>query len=193
MALHVRAEILQRYSDFYAFAQDGVLLQDCESIVLHAPNDDALLMAVQDSPNANVVVLTGGELTTLAPVALLPQLQWLRVEKCPLLKELWNMEFTLHLHALALVHCKNLRNLTSLAHAYELQHLYLQCGVWDNVVLESLAPLKPLQNLRTLDLSCKGVKDSQKLNFNALYPDLEALTITPSLRKMFLTASEGSP
>ena len=59
------------------------------------------------------------------------------------------------------------------------------------VKLESLAPLRGLCALRTLDLGCRGAKDKVKLDFNMLYPQLDSLTITPSLKEYFITNTEA--
>ena len=45
--------------------------------------------------------------------------------------------------------------------------------------------------LRTLDLGCRGAKDKVKLDFNILYPQLDSLTITPSLKEYFITNTEA--
>ena len=45
--------------------------------------------------------------------------------------------------------------------------------------------------LRTLDLGCRGAKDKVKLDFNMLYPQLDSLTITPSLKEYFITNTEA--
>ena len=56
---------------------------------------------------------------------------------------------------------------------------------------QSLAPLRGLCALRTLDLGCRGAKDKVKLDFNMLYPQLDSLTITPSLKEYFITNTEA--
>ena len=55
----------------------------------------------------------------------------------------------------------------------------------------SLSPLRGLCALRTLDLGCRGAKDKVKLDFNMLYPQLDSLTITPSLKEYFITNTEA--
>ena len=71
------------------------------------------------------------------------------------------------------------------------EHLFLQYSAWSAVKLESLAPLRGLCALRTLDLGCRGAKDKVKLDFNMLYPQLDSLTITPSLKEYFITNTEA--
>ena len=75
--------------------------------------------------------------------------------------------------------------------AAALEHLFLQYSAWSAVKLESLAPLRGLCALRTLDLGCRGAKDKVKLDFNMLYPQLDSLTITPSLKEYFITNTEA--
>ena len=75
--------------------------------------------------------------------------------------------------------------------AAALEHLFLQYSAWSTVKLESLAPLRGLCALRTLDLGCRGAKDKVKLDFNMLYPQLDSLTITPSLKEYFITNTEA--
>lgn len=190
MALRVRPEILERYGAFYNFALGDAAPEGCVCIRLEGADDATLADAVRANPAARAVSVRGKGLTTLAPLDRLPELTWVRAYGCPRLGALWCMEATPALRGVALERCKNLRSIPELAGAVGLEHLYLQYGAWDAVVLDSLAPLRALAQLRTLDLGCKGVRGGDKLSFNTLYPHLEALTITPGLRKAFCTAAE---
>ena len=95
------------------------------------------------------------------------------------------------LRGLAVTDCKKLRDISGLDGAAALEHLFLQYSAWSTVKLESLAPLRGLCALRTLDLGCRGAKDKVKLDFNMLYPQLDSLTITPSLKEYFITNTEA--
>lgn len=86
---------------------------------------------------------------------------------------------------------KSCGDISGLDGAAALEHLFLQYSAWSAVKLESLAPLRGLCALRTLDLGCRGAKDKVKLDFNMLYPQLDSLTITPSLKEYFITNTEA--
>jgi hypothetical protein len=190
MALHVRPEIWELYPTFYAFAQEGTVPPDTECLLLTDADDAALAEAVAQNTAVQAICITGGSLTTLAPLEFCPALQWVRVERCPRLRTLWAMSATPLLKGLALVRCKRLCDLFALADAPLLEHLYVQNNAWDAAALDSAMPLAGLHALRTLDLAYKKVRDKNKLAFNKLYPQLDALTITPGLRRAFRTENE---
>lgn len=78
--------------------------------------------------------------------------------------------------------CPELQSLSFLENFPALEWVYVRrcpavAALWDTA--------------RTLDLGCRGAKDKVKLDFNMLYPQLDSLTITPSLKEYFITNTEA--
>ena len=152
----------------------------------------AALEAVPE-PDAlrTVLIESCPELQSLSFLENFPALEWVYVRRCPAVAALWDTARTPALRGLAVTDCKKLRDISGLDGAAALEHLFLQYSAWSAVKLESLAPLRGLCALRTLDLGCRGAKDKVKLDFNMLYPQLDSLTITPSLKEYFITNTEA--
>ena len=172
MALHVSPEILEQYHGFYSLALDGTTDDGCALVLENVPAAGlrAALEAVPE-PDAlrTVLIKSCPELQSLSFLENFPALEWVYVRRCPAVAALWDTARTPALR----------------------EHLFLQYSAWSAVKLESLAPLRGLCALRTLDLGCRGAKDKVKLDFNMLYPQLDSLTITPSLKEYFITNTEA--
>ena len=194
MALHVSPEILEQYHGFYSLALDGTTDDGCALVLENVPAAGlrAALEAVPE-PDAlrTVLIESCPELQSLSFLENFPALEWVYVRRCPAVAALWDTARTPALRGLAVTDCKKLRDISGLDGAAALEHLFLQYSAWSAVKLESLAPLRGLCALRTLDLGCRGAKDKVKLDFNMLYPQLDSLTITPSLKEYFITNTEA--
>ena len=194
MALHVSPEILEQYHGFYSLALDGTTDDGCALVLENVPAAGlrAALEAVPE-PDAlrTVLIKSCPELQSLSFLENFPALEWVYVRRCPAVAALWDTARTPALRGLAVTDCKKLRDISGLDGAAALEHLFLQYSAWSAVKLESLAPLRGLCALRTLDLGCRGAKDKVKLDFNMLYPQLDSLTITPSLKEYFITNTEA--
>lgn len=194
MALHVSPEILEQYHGFYSLALDGTTDDGCALVLENVPAAGlrAALEAVPE-PDAlrTVLIKSCPELQSLSFLENFPALEWVYVRRCPAVAALWDTARTPALRGLAVTDCKKLRDISGLDGAAALEHLFLQYSAWSAVKLESLAPLRGLCALRTLDLGCRGAKDKVKLDFNILYPQLDSPTITPSLKEYFITNTEA--
>lgn len=194
MALHVSPEILEQYHSFYSLALDGITEDNLALVLEKVPATGlrAVLEAVPE-PDAlrTVLIKSCPKIQSLSFLENFPALEWVYVRRCPAVDALWNVTRTPKLRGLAVSDCKRLRDISGLDGAAALEHLFLQYSIWNTVKLESLAPLRGLCALRTLDLGCKGAKDKIKLDFNRLYPQLDSLTITPSLKGYFITNTEA--
>ena len=194
MALHVSPEIREQYHGFYSLALDGTTDDGCALVLENVPAAGlrAALEAVPE-PDAlrTVLIKSCPELQSLSFLENFPALEWVYVRRCPAVAALWDTARTPALRGLAVTDCKKLRDISGLDGAAALEHLFLQYSAWSAVKLESLAPLRGLCALRTLDLGCRGAKDKVKLDFNMLYPQLDSLTITPSLKEYFITNTEA--
>ena len=164
MALHVSPEILEQYHGFYSLALDGTTDDGCALVLENVPAAGlrAALEAVPE-PDAlrTVLIKSCPELQSLSFLENFPALEWVYVRRCPAVAALWDTARTPALRGLAVTDCKKLRDISGL------------CA------------------LRTLDLGCRGAKDKVKLDFNMLYPQLDSLTITPSLKEYFITNTEA--
>lgn len=194
MALHVSPEILEQYRGFYSLALDGAT-DDTRTLVLENVSAAALRAALEAVPEPDalrtVLVKSCPELQNLSFLENFPALEWVYVCRCPAAAALWDTARTPALRGLAVTDCKKLRDIGGLDGAAALEHLFLQYSAWSAVKLESLAPLRGLCALRTLDLGCRGAKGKVKLDFNRLYPQLDSLTITPGLKEYFITNTEA--
>ena len=171
MALHVSPEILEQYHGFYSLALDGTTDDGCALVLENVPAAGlrAALEAVPE-PDAlrTVLIESCPELQSLSFLENFPALEWVYVRRCPAVAALWDTARTPALRGLAVTDCKKLRDISGLDGAAALEHLFLQYSAWSAVKLESLAPLRGLCALRTLDLGCRGAKDKVKLDFNIL-------------------------
>ena len=166
MALHVSPEILEQYHGFYSLALDGTTDDGCALVLENVPAAGlrAALEAVPE-PDAlrTVLIKSCPELQSLSFLENFPALEWVYVRRCPAVAALWDTARTPALRGLAVTDCKKLRDISGLDGAAALEHLFLQYSAWSTVKLESLAPLRGLCALRTLDLGCRGAKDKVKL------------------------------
>ena len=194
MALHVSPEILRQYPEFYALALDGAT-DDAQALVLDGVPAASLRAALEAVPAPDqvrtVLVHNCADFQNLSFLENFPALEWVSVRRCPAACALWDVARTPALRGLAVTDCKKLCDIGGLEGAATLEHLFLQYSAWSAVKLESLSPLQSLRALRTLDLGFRGVKNKIKLDFNELYPQLDSLTITPSLRQFFITNTEA--
>lgn len=190
MALHISPELINRFSEFYPFALDGTVPAE-PVLKLEQMDNDRLADAVRGRLDAVcVIVRDSPQLQSLAPLAMLPDLLWVGVWNCPNLCELWQMSATSAVRGIAFTSCKRMTDLAALAGAQSLEHLMMENRPWENVQLQSLMPLRGLSNIRTLDLGCRKVREKEKLDFHAAFPQLVSLTITPGLRKSFISRGD---
>lgn len=188
MALRVDPDVWEKHADFYRLALEGAT-DDNTAWVLDGASEAALRQALDAAPPREaprtVVVRACPALRDLTFLERFDALEWVCVLRCPGLEALWDMARTPRLRGLAVTDCARVRNLSALAGAGALEHLLFQQSAWRRATVESLAPLGGLHGLRTLDLACKGVRDKTKLDFRQLYPQLDALTVSPGLRGCF--------
>lgn len=190
MALQISENLMSRFSEFYPFALNGVVPAE-PVLTVEQADDDALAAAVRGRLDAVCVVLRDcPQLQSLAPLAMLPDLVWVGAWNCPNLCELWQTSATPSVRGIALTGCRRVTDLTALAGAQALEHLMLENRPWENVQLQSLAPLRGLSGMRTLDLGCRKVRDREKFDFHAAFPQLVSMTITPGLRRSFLSRGD---
>ncbi|MFQ7004947.1 MAG: hypothetical protein ACLRRT_15535 [Ruthenibacterium lactatiformans] len=149
----------------------------------------ALEAVLEPDALRTVLIKSRPELQSLSFLENFPALEWVYVCRRPAVAALWDTARTPRCGPAT--DCKKLRDISGLDGAAALEHLFLQYSAWSTVKLESLAPLRGLCALRTLDLGCRGAKDKVKLDFNMLYPQLDSLTITPSLKEYFITNTEA--
>lgn len=194
MGLQVASDVLERHGAFYRLALEQQT-DDSTAWALEDANMQTVRAALDAPPWAEpprtVIVKNSPALESLAFLEALPGLEWVCVWRCAKLTALWDMTKTPGLRGLALTDCSALRDLSALAGAPELRHLLLQQSVWRRGRIESLMPLQGLHELRTLDLACKGVRDNSRLLFRQVFPKIEALTITPDLRKNVVRDAEA--
>ncbi|WP_367923951.1 hypothetical protein [uncultured Ruthenibacterium sp.] len=187
MGLYVEPALMQRFPEFYPFAMDGIAPVSPVLVVEKA--DDQMLedLVREHMDTVCIVVRDCPQLQTLVPLAMLKELQWVGVWRCPNLSTLWQTTATPLVRGIAFTGCKQVTDLSALAGARKLEHLLLENRTWDNVQLKSLLPLCALSELRTLDLGCRKVKDGNPLDYHRLFPNLKVLTITPGLRRVFVS------
>lgn len=190
MALRLDPALRETYAEFYDFALD-MACPEAGAAVFEGLEDDAALCKAQADAQSesvtHVLVKDCPKLTQLNFLGLYPQVRYVGVWRCKALAKLPQMQLP-RLEALAVVDCKKLTDFSGITRcAPTLRHLFLQCGTWNAVVLESLDPFASLSHLRTFDLACRGVKKGGKLDFKTLYPELESLTVTPNLCRWFVT------
>ena len=162
MALHVSPEILEQYHGFYSLALDGT-------------TDDGCALVLENVPAA-------GLRAALEAVPEPDALRTVLIESCP---ELQSLSFLENFPALEWVYVRRCPAVAAL---------------WDTARTPALRGLavtdcKKLRDISGLDgaadLGCRGAKDKVKLDFNMLYPQLDSLTITPSLKEYFITNTEA--
>lgn len=194
MGLQVAPDVLERHGAFYRLALKQQT-DDSTAWILDGANMQTVRAALNDPPWAGpprtVIVKNCPALENLAFLEALAGLEWVCVRHCAKLTALWDMTKTPGLRGLALTDCYALRDLSALAGAPDLEHLLFQQSVWRRGKIESLTPLQGLHALRTLDLACKGVRDNSRLLFRRVFPKIEALTITPDLRKNVVRDAEA--
>lgn len=194
MGLQVAPDVLERHGAFYRLALEQQT-DDHTAWVLDGAELQAVRAALDDPPWAEpprtVIVKNCAALCDLTFLEALPGLEWVCVWRCAKLTALWDMTKTPALHGIALTDCYALRDLGALAGAPELEHLLFQQSAWRRGKVDSLMPLQGLHELRTLDLACKGVRDNSRLLFRQLFPKIEALTISPNLRKNVVRNAEA--
>lgn len=194
MGLQVAPELFERYAVFYRLALERQT-DDAAAWVLDGATAQSARAAIEaapwEEPPRTVIVQNCPELADLAFLQALPQLEWVCVWRCAKLTALWDMARTPGLRGLALTDCTRLRDLGALAGAPQLEHLLFQQSAWRRGPIESLMPLYGLHALRTLDLAAKRVQDGSRLAFRQLFPQIDALTITPNLRKNMVAEPEA--
>lgn len=190
MGLQISENLRNRFPEFYPFALEGVVPAE-PVLTVEQLDEDGLAAAVRAHLDAVCVVVRDcPQLQTLAPLSMLPGLVWVGVWNCPNLCQLWQISATPAVRGIALNRCKRVTDLEPLTGAQTLEHLLLENRPWENVQLKSLVPLRTLSGIRTLDLGCRRVKEKEKLDFHAAFPQLVSLTITPTLRKFFLSRGD---
>ena len=189
MGLNVSPVLIDQF-EFYPFALYGTVPAE-PSLVVEKVDDDGLEDAIRAHQDAVCVVIRNSpQLHSLAPLAMLGGLQWVGVWNCPSLCDLWQTAVTPSVRGIAFTGCKKVTDLAALKGAQALEHLLLENRAWDNVQLKSLAPLRALPSIRTLDLGCRKVLDKDRLDFHAAFPQLVSLTITPGMRRAFISPGD---
>ena len=187
MALHVRPEILAQYREFYDIAFE----KDANALVLTSLTDDAAA-ALCDTNAEKIVIKDSPALTSLAFLARFTKARYVGVFRCNKLTALWDIADAAPLCALAIVDCKALCDISALRHGGDLRHFYF-VNRWGFQKLQSLMPLCAHAGLLTVDLAFKGTREREKVRFATAWPELQAFTISPSLRRCFLSESEVKP
>ena len=194
MALHVSPEILEQYHGFYSLALDGTTDDGCALVLENVPAAGlrAALEAVPEPDALRTVLIK--KLSGAAEPFLPRKFSGAGMGVCaPLPGGGRAVGYRAHARAAgpccdglqkAAGHQRAGRRGGAGAPVFAVQRLeHRKAG-------EPCAPAG-LCALRTLDLGCRGAKDKVKLDFNMLYPQLDSLTITPSLKEYFITNTEA--
>lgn len=185
MALHIREDILAKYGDFYSFA----LEQSTDALILKGL-DDSAVSELCDYTARNIVVKDSPKLTDFTFLQKFKDIENIAIFRCKKLVEIWDITYNPHLQSLVISDCKKLNNIDTISYGGKIEHIFIGGKSFNEPYLSSLVPLASQKSLITLDLAVKKCADTRKIAFNKVWPCLEALTISPNMRKYFLSENE---
>lgn len=183
----IKPEIFEKYNSFYALATGNY--QNAFVFENLAPNTEIIL--TEDALNANSVVITNcPTLTNLDFLSSFENAQYILVKDLKLVTTAFDISNMPNLKGVAFIGCKRLTDFEKLASSNHLQNIVIESGVFNGTCVKTLAPLCKHSQLKTLDLAFNKLETTEKYAFNDIWKNLEALTISPNLRKYFVSQGD---
>lgn len=130
--------------------------------------DAKSLSAISDCVQLEAIYLENVKTSDLSPLRKLRNMKILSLETCSKIESLTFLAEHRSLSSLAIIHFKNVHDLTPLAELESLRELVIAGSMWTRMQVDSFLPLKALTNLEFLHLTNIKAKDESLAPLHSL-------------------------